>query len=73
VVHLASASVELQCAPLALYQNFFVLLSLLIPGQESVTSEVFDVYLEPVVDEFLDLWVGVSTYDITKAIGCKAF
>ena len=34
-------------------KKFFVLQTLLIPRRESVTSEVFDVYLEPVVDELL--------------------
>jgi hypothetical protein len=34
-------------------KKFFMLLFLLIPGKESVTLEVFDVYLEPVVEELL--------------------
>jgi hypothetical protein len=33
--------------------KFFVILVLLIPGKESITSEVFDVYMEPLVEELL--------------------
>jgi hypothetical protein len=36
-------------------KNFFVLLDLLIPGKQSVTLEVFDVYMEPLVEELLEL------------------
>jgi hypothetical protein len=54
-------------------KKFFILLSLLIPGKESVTSEVFDVYLEPLVDELLELWAGVPAYDITKDMGQRSF
>jgi hypothetical protein len=54
-------------------KKFFILLALLIPGRESVTSEVFDVYLEPLVDELLELWAGVPAYDITKDTGHRSF
>jgi hypothetical protein len=46
---------------------------LLIPGKQSVTSEVFDVYMEPLVDELLELWTGVFAYDVTKTVGFHAF
>jgi hypothetical protein len=46
---------------------------LLIPGKESVTIEVFDVYLEPLVEELLQLWAGVPAYDCTKDEGSKVF
>ena len=36
-------------------KKFFVMLALLIPGKQSVTSDVFDVYLEPLVEELLQL------------------
>jgi hypothetical protein len=52
---------------------FFVLLALLIPGKESVTSEVFDVYMEPLVEEILQLWYGISAYDVTKELGQQTF
>jgi hypothetical protein len=54
-------------------KNFFVLLALLIPVKQSVTSKVFDVYMEPLVDELLELWTSVATYDVTKPIGFCAF
>jgi hypothetical protein len=38
-----------------------------------VTSQNFDVYLEPLVDKFLQLWEGIPVYDVTKAIGTRTF
>jgi hypothetical protein len=38
-----------------------------------VTSKVFDVYLEPLVEEFLLLWEGVPAYDVTKGLGDRTF
>jgi hypothetical protein len=54
-------------------KKFFILLALLIPGKQSVTSEVFDVYLEPLVEEFLQLWEGVATYDVAEDLGSRIF
>lgn len=54
-------------------KKFFILLALLIPGRESVTGDVFDVYLEPLVEELLELWAGVPAHDVTKDAGEKAF
>jgi hypothetical protein len=54
-------------------KKFFILLALLIPGKESVTAEVFDVYLEPILEELLQLWVGVPAYDCTKDEGSRFF
>ena len=54
-------------------KKFFMLLALLIPGRESVTSEVFDVYLEPLVDELLELWAGIPAYDVSKDLGSRSF
>jgi hypothetical protein len=54
-------------------KKFFVMLALLIPGKDSVTSEVFNVYLEPLVEEILQLWNGISAYDITKDRGERTF
>jgi hypothetical protein len=47
----------------------FVLLARLILGNESITSEVFNVYMEPLVEEILQLWYEISTYNITKERG----
>ena len=54
-------------------KKFFLLSALLILRRESVTSEVFDVYLEPLVDELLELWSGVPTYDVSKEAGSRSF
>jgi hypothetical protein len=54
-------------------KQFFVILALLIPGKQSVTSEVFDVYLQPLVEEFLELWRGIPAYDIAKDVGSRSF
>ena len=50
-------------------KNFFVMLALLIPGKQSVTSQYFDVYLAPLVEELQQLWNGVLAYDVLKEIG----
>jgi hypothetical protein len=54
-------------------KKFFVMLALLIPGRQSVTSECFDVYLEPLVEELLQLWEGIPAYDISKEVGGRDF
>ena len=38
-----------------------------------MTCEVFDVYLEPLVEELLELWEGIEVYDVTKDIGDRTF
>ena len=52
-------------------KKFFIMLALLIPGKEFVTADVFDVYLEPLVEELLELWAGVSAYDYTQPMGSE--
>ena len=32
-----------------------------------------DVYIEPLIDELLKLWVGITMYDISRPIGQKKF
>ncbi len=54
-------------------KKFFILLALLIPRRESVTADVFDVYLELLVKELLELWAGVPPHDVTKDVGSRAF
>ena len=39
---------------------FFILLALLIPGKESVTSKNIDVYLAPLLEELLEFWDSVT-------------
>ena len=52
---------------------FFIMLVLLIPGKQYVTSEFFDVYLEPLVEELVQLWKGVAAYDVLKDHSFRAF
>ena len=54
-------------------KKFFVMLALLIPGKQSVTSQYFDVYLAPLVEELQQLWNGVLAYDVLKEIGFRTF
>jgi hypothetical protein len=54
-------------------KKFFIMLALLIPGKQSVTSEFFDVYMEPLVEELVELWEGVTAYDVLKDIGSRTF
>lgn len=39
-----------------------LILSMIIPGPDSPGNDI-DIYLEPLVDELLQLWEGVETYD----------
>ena len=32
-----------------------------------------NVYIEPLIDEILKLWVGITMYDISRPIGWKQF
>jgi hypothetical protein len=54
-------------------KKFFILLALLIPGKDLVTSDNFDVYMEPLVEELLQLWEGVPAYDAQKEVGSRSF
>jgi hypothetical protein len=54
-------------------KKFFLMLCLLILGKQSVTSECFDVYMEPLVEELLELWSGVLAFDITGEEGLHNF
>ena len=45
---------------------FFIMLALLIPGKENVTSENIDGYLAPVIEELLELWEGVPVTDVSE-------
>ena len=46
--------------------SFLIMLALLIPGRESVTSENIDVYLTPLIEELLELWKGVPAIDVSE-------
>jgi hypothetical protein len=44
-------------------KNFFISLTILISGKSSPTNENIDVYLEPLMEELLQLWQVVPTFD----------
>lgn len=49
----------------------YVLLSLLVPGKYKVKN--MDVYLEPLMEELLELWKGVRVNDVSRPIGSRLF
>ena len=54
-------------------KKFFIMLALLIPEKQFVTSQFFDVYLEPLVEELMHLWKGVDACDVLKEVGSMTF
>ena len=49
------------------------MLSLIIPGKESVKCRNIDVYLQPLVEELELLWSGIPAYDISSSPGTGNF
>jgi hypothetical protein len=47
--------------PLACMEESNFMMALLIPGPASPGKD-FDVFLEPLVEDLLDLWAGVRAY-----------
>ena len=48
-------------------KKYFMMLAILIPGPRSVTGEQFDVFLDPLIDELLELWHhGVYCRDVSN-------
>jgi hypothetical protein len=55
-------------------KKHFMILALIIPGPESVTAENIDVFLEPLVDELMELWeYGTETVDAASYGGSRVF
>lgn len=55
-------------------KKHFVILALIIPGPESVTAENVDTFLEPLVDELMELWqYGIQTVDAAAHGGSRIF
>lgn len=56
--------------PWLVTKKYFIMLCLLIPTKISVTSQNFDVFLQPAIDELQELWTsqGVRTRD-ARALG----
>ena len=53
----------------------FMILSMIIPGPQSVTGSCFDVYLQPLVEELQRLWqpAGVETIDAARYLDQPTF
>ena len=55
-------------------KKFFIMLGLLVPGPEAVTSEHMDVYMSPLIEELRELWThGVLCYDAARWRGEARF
>jgi hypothetical protein len=59
--------------PWLVTKRFFIMLSLIIPGKESVTSDNIDVYLALLIEELLELWEGVDATDVSAMEGRQRF
>lgn len=54
-------------------KKIFIMLALLILGKQFVTSEFCDVYMEPLVEELVELWENVNAYNVLKDPGSRSF
>ena len=59
--------------PWLITKNFFVMLSLIIPGKESVRDQNINVYLQPLVEELELFWHEVPAYDVSSPRGMGDF
>lgn len=53
--------------PWLVSKKFFISLTLLIPGEKAPSPEAFNVYLSPLIQDLLKLWVGEPS--VEKSIG----
>jgi hypothetical protein len=55
-------------------KKHFIMLSMIIPENESVTCETFDFYLQPLIEELYTLWIEcVWIQDAAKYGGFTSF
>lgn len=66
MVNLASVLINYNLPPWLATKSFLLMLSLIIPGKKSVTSDTIDVYLEPLFDELVELWKGIEAIQILR-------
>jgi hypothetical protein len=59
--------------PWLVTKKFFVVLTLLIIGKESVKMHNFDVYMQPLINELQELWKGVAAYYVLKVKSQRHF
>ena len=54
-------------------KNFFISLTLLIPGDRAPTPEAFDIFISPLVRDLQELWHGIRTVDSSNRDEMKMF
>lgn len=64
MVNVASHAFKLQFTSMIMHKEILCIVG-------PIKSKVFDVYLEPLLKEILQLWYGISTYNIMKERECK--
>lgn len=61
-------------APWLTIKKYFIILALLIPGPNSVTAEHIDVFIAPLLEELMELWMdGVPCFDAAQWNGESRF
>lgn len=61
-------------SPWLTIKTFFIMLSLLIPGPDAITTHCFDVFLKPLLEEIKELWSeGVMCNDVARSGGEATF
>ena len=55
--------------PYLLMKRFFICLTMIIPGPNSLSEDTIDVFLQPLVCELKKLWVGVQAIDMSEPPG----
>jgi hypothetical protein len=51
---------------MVMYKEVLCVVGPINSRKKSITSEIFDVFMEPLVEKILQLWYGIFVYDITK-------
>ncbi len=54
-------------------KKFFVMLALIIFGNESMKMQNINVYMAPLIEVLQELWKGVITYDVSRTEGERHF
>jgi hypothetical protein len=71
--YVAGNVAELQHSSLHDYQEIFHHVSIVDSWKTICDRKVFDVCMEPLVEELVQLWKGVVAYNVLKDLDCKAF
>lgn len=59
--------------PWLVSKKFFISLYFLIPGEKAPNGDAFDVFITPLVRDFLSLWHGIQTIDVSDQDGMRRF